>query len=109
MIKLNPSPTFDAKVRLTVPGQDEPAEVQFTFRHMPLDKMQPWFLDNRERAIAEALDEIIAGWSGVQDESGAEVAYSCESLGGLLNNYQPAAQEIIHAWQFALAESRVKN
>ncbi len=109
MIRLNPDPTFDALVKLTVPGQPEPVGVPMTFRHMAGDKLPEWFASSREKNKADALDEIIAGWSGVTGDDGTAVPYSKDALATLLNNYQPATAEILRAWQLELSSSLVKN
>lgn len=109
MIRLNPDPTFDALVKLTVPGQPEPVEVAMVFRHMASDKLPQWFESNRDKKTADALDEIVVGWSGVMGDDGKLVPYSKDALVLLLNNYQPATLEILRAWQLGLSESRVKN
>jgi len=109
MIKLNPAPTFEADIRLTVPGAAEPVEVKMTLRHMALDKIDAWYAKNKDRKPVDALDEIIAGWSGVIGDDGQEVPYSREALATLTNNYAAATSEIILGWQRALTESRVKN
>ena len=109
MIRLNPDPTFDVLVKLTVPGQLAPVEVPMVFRHMASDKLSGWFESNRDKKPADALDEIVAGWSGVMGDDGTMVAYSKNALALLLKNYQPATAEILRAWQLGLSESRVKN
>lgn len=109
MIKLNPDPTFEALVKLTVPGQPEPVEVPMVFRHMPFDELVGWFKSNEQRPLVDALDEIIVGWSAVMGDDGTNVDYSKAALGTLLKNYQPATVEILRAWQLGMSESRVKN
>ncbi|PIQ26130.1 hypothetical protein COW64_12355 [bacterium (Candidatus Blackallbacteria) CG18_big_fil_WC_8_21_14_2_50_49_26] len=109
MIRLVPDPTFETVVRMTVPGQCEPAEVPMTFRHMTAKQAADWFAASKEKPSAEALADIVCGWCGVMGEDGAELPFTPESLAALVKNYQPAAREIVRAWQLGLTESRVKN
>lgn len=109
MIRLIPDPTFDELVRLTVPGLPEPVDVPMTFRHMTARQASDWFSASKDKPSAEALADIVRGWRGVMGEDGRDIAYSAEALAALLENYQPAASEIMRAWQIGLTESRVKN
>jgi len=109
MIKLVPNPTFETPVKLTVPDMIEPVEVLMNFKYMTAAQSAEWFKVGSEKAIDIALAEIVTGWTGVMDEQGKEAAFSKEALQQLLIAYQPAALEIIRAWQSGLTESRVKN
>ena len=109
MIKLIPDPTFDALVKLTVPGHPDPVEVPMTFRHMASDKVADWFKTNKGREAAAALCEVIEDWRGVMGEEGCIVPFSKDALSTLLKNYPAAAKEIFDAWIRELNESRIKN
>lgn len=109
MIKLIPSPTFEATVLLTVAGESEPLKLAMVFNHKTADEAGQWFAANHERSAADALDELIVSWSGVMGDDGKLVEYSKAALETLLQNYRPAANEIVRAWQKELTESRVKN
>lgn len=109
MIRLVPDPTFETLVSLTVPGQPEPVEVPMTFRHMTVKQAAEWFAASKDKPSGEALSDIVRDWRGVMGEDGKEIVYSDKVLAALLANYQPAAREIVRAWQIALTESRVKN
>lgn len=109
MIRLVPDPTFEHMVRLTVPGHPEPVKVPMIFRHMTVVRADAWIKASLQRPSAEAVAEIVAGWSGVMGPDGDYVDFSPEALARLLGNYSPAAREIIQAWMQGLTESRVKN
>lgn len=109
MIKLVANPTFEHTVKLTVPDLIEPVEVLMKFKYMTAAQSAEWFKDVGDKPIGSALAEIITGWTGVMDEQGKEAPYSNETLQQLLTAYQPAALEIVRAWQQGLTESRVKN
>jgi hypothetical protein len=109
MIKLIPNPTFEQTVKLTVPDLLEPVEVFMTFKYMTAAACAEWFKSSNDKPVAEAIAEIITGWSCVMNEEGKAAEYSKETLQQLLMAYQPAALEIVRAWQQGLTESRVKN
>lgn len=109
MIKLKPDPEFDALVKLSVPGIAEPVELSMRFRYMNAADMIAWFKANERIESAEALDQIIVGWTGVMGEDGQSVPYSKEALATLLRNYVSATGEIVRAWRMELQESRLKN
>jgi hypothetical protein len=109
MIKLNPDPTFQAIVKLSIPGAADTVEINMTFRHMASDKVASWFKENVDVRSSEALDKVIVDWTGVMGDDGQMVPYSKEALDTLLKNYRPATTEIIAAWQREMNESRLKN
>lgn len=109
MIKLNPDPTFEATVKLSVPGAADPVEINMTFRHMASDKVAAWFKENVEVRSSDALDKVIVSWTGVMGDDGQMVPYCREALDTLLKNYRPATTEILAAWQREMNESRLKN
>ena len=115
MLKLNPKPTFDADVKITVPGQDEPGIIKLTFKYMPKAALFKFFdkhraeYDDAGEVVKEAsaddvmIAEILAGWKGMDAE------YNPENLKIFLDNYPAAAGEIIVAYNKLVLESRVKN
>jgi hypothetical protein len=115
MLKLNPKPTFEATVKITVPGQQEPAPVKFTFKYMPKKALLEFFEKHRAEYDDEGnelkaasqddvmLGEIITAWSGIDEP------YSEKALAEFLDNYPAAAGEIIVAYNKLVLESRVKN
>lgn len=103
MFKLQPNPTFFAKVDLSVPGESKPQSVEIEFRHMTCKE-----LNSRAERIAkqtnfEALSEIIVGWKGI------DAPFSGESLEALIDNYPMAAGELFSAFNRELFEARRKN
>lgn len=108
MIKLVPSPTFKARVRFTQPGADD-APVEFEFRHKAPLAMASWWQGAVGRPVAEALAEVIVGWTGVIDESGAEVPFGVDALTMFLAGHGPRGRELLAAYLRELTESRQKN
>lgn len=111
MIKLNPAPTFEQDVLLTVPGQAAPVTVPMTFKYMTAEQVLAWWKDKAGTPPAQAIPEIVVGWGpqAVAADDGTHVPYSPEALATLIKNYQPATGEILRAWQLGLTESRIKN
>jgi hypothetical protein len=102
-LKLQPNPTFTAKVDITVPGQDKPARVEVTFRHLARSKIKDYFAHLEGKTDAEALGEIITDWAGIDEK------YSQEALLELLENYPAAGGELFACFRTNLMESRQKN
>jgi len=106
MFQLHPAPTFNAKVKLTVPGQETPAEVDFTFKHKTRTAIDDWTdrLSTERDPGKEAplLMEVIAGWGVGNDLSEANLAT-------LLDNYPASGGELVRGYLRAITESRAKN
>lgn len=109
MFKINPAPTFRAKVQLTVAGSEAPATIDVEFRHKSRTALLAWLAGMGQRANAEVLGEIIVSWNGPMDDAGAAVPYSAAALDQLLDNYPQSAHELFEAYRKALGESRAKN
>jgi hypothetical protein len=103
MFKLDPSPTFWATVRLTVPGEAEPQAVELQFGHQSVDTLKAWLEDAKERDDRSTLATVVKGWRGFDAE------FSADAFQKLLQNYPAAASEIFGQYIRALTESRAKN
>jgi hypothetical protein len=109
LLRINPAPTFTAPVRITVPGQDEPATIQFTFAHRGKKDLRDWVARAADRADPEFLGEVVRGWSGVLDRDDADVPFTPEAFARLLDAYPAAGTEIFQAYMGAFHEARAKN
>ena len=138
MFKINPSPTFRSTVRLTVPGADDSAVLEVTWRHKGRAALRAWLAKARRAGVgASVLDDLVRGadggaepadaalagvpadaawlgevmvdWAGPQDAQGEPVGYSVAALGGLLDAYPAAGGELLGAYLRAMTESRAKN
>jgi hypothetical protein len=105
MFSLNPKPVFWVPVRLTVPGEPEPATLELQFAHMATDQLKSWVDDAKERATndADTIRTIVRDWRGVDAE------FSEAALAQLVRNYPASAAEIFEQYLRALTESRTKN
>lgn len=102
-LKLQPNPTFNSVVALSVPGQDKPAKVTVTFKHLSRPKIKDFFGNLEGKTDADALGEIMVGWEGIDEK------YSLEALAELTDNYPAAAGELFEQFRKDLLESRAKN
>jgi len=109
MFKINPSPTFRAKVPLTVPGAEERSVIEIEFRHKGRTAFTAWWDSVLARKDAAVLGDVIVAWDGVIDDKGDPVVYSPEALAQLLDNYPASAMDILTTYRRALWESREKN
>ena len=103
MFKLQPNPTFKARVPITIAGQDKPAMVEMEFRHFSREAVKEFFESLPGKDDADALAQIIVGWSGV------DAAYSAEALATLINNFPSASGSIFKVFSSELFEARTKN
>lgn len=103
MFKLNPNPTFNAKVQLSVPGQDKPVSVEIEYKHLSRPQIKKYFDGLEGKTDAEALSEIILGWKGIDAE------YDSDTLQALLDNYPTSGGELFEAFRKELMEARRKN
>lgn len=109
MFRLNPNPTFRAKVPLSVPGLEKALEIEVEFRHKTATGLQDWTKRAMGRTDVENLDEVIVGWSGVMGDDGQQVPYSFTNLAALLENYSAAKWELLAAYKAELTEAKRKN
>jgi hypothetical protein len=111
MFKLQPNPTFRAKVLIHVPGEPAGVPIEFEFRHKTVTEAKA-LGERYQQAIAErgavegnveTLDEIIVGWSGVEAE------YSREVLRRLVDTFAGAGPAILKGYMEGLSGARLGN
>lgn len=111
MFRINPDPTFECSVDLTLPGGKEAGRITFTFRSRSRRELRAWEAAAEARRTDDAawLAEVIADWSGPVDDQGLPVPYSVEKLRELLNSYPASATEIFLAYGQAYLPARRGN
>ncbi len=116
MFKINPNPTFNAAVGLSIPGAQTAGAIDVTFKHKGRAALAEWVKKPSAQAVeglslsdADYLGEVVSGWAGVKADDGSEVAYSPASLATLLENYPASGAEIFDAYLKALTEAKAKN
>jgi len=104
MFTIKANPTFDATVKIPVPG-GQTADLALTFKHMTRDKVKEFFdrAASSEETDGSLLSEIIAGWTGVDAE------FSEEALDELCQNYHGAIPAIFDCYLAELSKARSKN
>ncbi len=105
MLKLQPNPTFWAKVGIPVPGQAEPATIECEFAHMDRDEFRQFASPEAAatRSDAESLARILRGWKGV------DTTFSPEAVATLCRQYHGAAFAISSAFVQELTKARLGN
>lgn len=98
--KLQPEPTFKAKVDIPVHGGDAVA-VEFEFKHKTRDQVAELFKDTK-RSDVDTILEVLAGWE-LDDPFGKE------SVELLVQNYAGAASAIVARYVEELIQARRGN
>ena len=112
MFKLVPDPIFPVRVRITVPGQANLADLVLTCRHKPRDALKAWIESAKNSIASDAqfIGEIVEGWAeNVQGADGQPLPFTQDALAALLNNYPAAGSEIVDAYVKEISESRAKT
>lgn len=99
--KLDPNPTFKAKVQIPVPGS-RPAEVEFEFKHFTRDEYASIFTGETAPTDKDLIVKVTKGWE-LDDE------FNAENVERLLQNYQGAAAAIIKKFADELIPVRLGN
>ncbi|MBP6772717.1 MAG: hypothetical protein KA154_06920 [Gemmatimonadaceae bacterium] len=103
MFRIEPSPLFWTAVRLTVPGEPAPAQVELQFAHKSVSDLREWVDRVRESNDRSTVAEVVRDWRGFDAE------FSPDVLARMLQNYPAAGLEIFDQYVTALTESRAKN
>lgn len=99
--KLNPDPTFKAKVAIPVPGS-APAKVEFTFKHKTRQEVLKWLDDRKEDDEVAVFRDMVAGWE-LDDE------FSDDNIRRLCDNYPGAGVAVLSVYLDELRGARVGN
>lgn len=109
-LRLVPAATFDAAVKLTVAGAEEPAVVLFTFARKTKHELKAWIDSASGRQDPDFLGEVVKGWkAGVLDAEGTLVPFSQQAFEQLLDQYPASGLQIYNGYLAAYGEARAKN
>lgn len=108
LFRLSPAPTFTAPIQITRPGEPV-GEITFTFRHQSRPDLSAWIAGAKGRQDIDVLMDVVCGWAGPVDDTGAAVPFSKDALLALLADYHAATREIYMGYLRAIGESRIKN
>lgn len=101
-LKLQPDPTFKAKVEISVPGA-APASVVFTFKHRSRQEM-----DRFLKSVSDMKDDVemvmalATGWELADD-------FNEENVKALVDSYISAPASIFEVYIKELTGARSKN
>lgn len=102
MFRLEPNPTFRAKIKIPVPGQTS-AVLDIEFRHKTRKAAMKFGQSLEGRDEVEALEEIIVNWSNCEQD------YSRDALAQLIENYPGAFLAITAGYADELVHGRRGN
>lgn len=100
-LKLQPDPTFKAKVAIPVAGSST-VDVEFTFRHRARDELQTFIESSAEREDADTIMEMASAWE-LSD------AFTRENVDLLVQNYIASGRAVFEKYVDELVKARAKN
>lgn len=100
-LKLQPEPTFRAKVGIAVPG-GAPVDVEFTFKYRNRDEVQAFIDASKERDNVATILEMCTGWELTDP-------FNAETVAQLALNYIAAPEAIFVAYLDELTRAARKN
>ena len=103
MFKLQPKPTFWAKVPVSIPGESKPANIEVEFKHLGRESLKTFFETLDGKTDGEALSEIVCNWRGIDAE------FSRDSFDELLSNYPSTAISLFTTYRQEVMEAKAKN
>lgn len=103
MFKLQPNPTFKTRLAISIAGETTSPPIEVEFKYLSKKAMKDYFAGIDGKTDAEALGELIVGWSGV------DKPYDLPTLETLLDNYPAAASDLFEAFRRELLEAKRKN
>lgn len=100
MFKLQPKPTFWARVPITVPGQAKPEIVEMEFRYVPEEERQKLLSG---RTTEDFLLDVVIGWRDVDAD------FSVDNLKRLFANHARSQLDVLETFNRELFGAREKN
>jgi hypothetical protein len=100
-LKLQPDPTFRAKVGIAVPGAAA-VEVEFTFKYRNRDEVQAFIDASKERDNVATILEMCTGWELTDP-------FTAENIATLVLNYIAAPEAIFIQYLDELTRAARKN
>lgn len=111
MLKLQPDPTFKAKVDIPVPG-DKPVAVEFTFKYRDQEQMDAFLFGEAGKARAAqsaaeankaALLDVATDWSNV------DTPFSAEAIEAFVKRYPSATALVMAKYIAEVGGARLGN
>ena len=108
MLTLKANPTFRCKVSIPIPG-DAPVAVDFVMKHRRKQEMRDFLGSVAARDDIDVVSDIVSGWSGMADESGAAIEFSRANLERLIEEFPAAGPAITRSYIEELAGGKLGN
>lgn len=102
MFKLDPNPTFEARVSGFVPGRPGDCLV-VTFRHQTAEQFAAWHASFADKTVEELLLDVIHSWRDAPRE------FSVDALRETNNRYPAFVPALLDTYRRELFEARTKN
>ena len=99
-LKLNPDPTFKAKVAVPVPGGT--ADVEFTFKYRDRKTALAWVDESKDAEEADLMLEMAEAWD-------LDDPFDRDSMEKLCNSYPGASRAVADRYMRELAGIRQGN
>ncbi|MDQ0082944.1 phage gp29-like protein [Variovorax boronicumulans] len=100
-LKLNPEPTFPAKVEIHVPGK-EPAEIEFTFKHRDREELKDFAEAMKQMEDVDIILNLATAWDLTDP-------FSKESVEVLVKKYYTAPKATFDTYLRELTGAKEKN
>lgn len=104
MLKLQPSPTFKAKVSIHVPGEPD-AVTTWVFRYMTAKELAEFSTGDaaKGRSDLDTVMAIAAGWEDI------DAPFTRENVEALFDRYHSAGRSVVDRWLSELTGARLGN
>ncbi|SIQ99818.1 phage tail assembly chaperone [Pseudacidovorax sp. RU35E] len=99
--RLKAAPTFDAAVKIPLPG-GEVGEIVFTFRHRTKAELDAFMARLQTLTDPEAILEMASGWD-------LEEPFTIENVVVLLDNHYAAPRQVVDVYVSQLFQAKEKN
>lgn len=99
--KLKAKPTFKAKVKIHVPGE-EPGEIEFEFRHRTRDELKAFLAKADRRKPEDVILDLAVGWD-------AEGEFARGSITELVQQFHGADAAVLQRYIDELLGQRLGN
>lgn len=103
MFKLQPKPTFWARVPVSIPGESKPAQIEIEFKHLGRESLKSFFETLEGKTDSDAISEIVCNWRGIDAD------FNRDNLDELLNNYPSSAMSLFDTYRKEVMEAKAKN
>lgn len=102
MFSMDPAPTFETHVAGFVPGRPLDG-CRVKWRYKDADELKAWYATFSERPLAEAIEEVVDGWSD------APLDYTPGAVARVALKYPSFPGALLESYRREIFEARAKN